>query len=85
MLAWLATATTLVIGTALAIGIEDNRDWPPVAEILSVLPFFMSLVVATAASLAVIVWSVIWMVRPSQPGPNRYGAEPRSTTPSPVP
>lgn len=85
VLAWVAAFASLFMGTAVGIGIGDNRDYPPVLDMLSILPFIISLVVATATSLGTIIWAVIWTVRPSQPGPNRYGPQPLHATPAPVP
>ena len=83
VLAWFAAFASLFMGTAVGIGIGDNRDYPPVLDLLPIVPFIISLVVATATSVGIIIWAVIWTVRPSQPGPNRYGPHPLPATPAP--
>ena len=80
LLAWLATAIAFVVATVLTIS-ADQTD----RGALSFIPFFVALLAATATSLAVIGWAIIWMIRPSQPWANRYGPDPTSAEQSPAP
>ena len=81
--AWLFTAAAFIVASTLtAIRAADPDQTISTAQ--SYLPFFMALIGSTAASLGIMVWAIVWMARPSQPGPNRYGPAPVSTTPLPV-
>ena len=49
-----------------------------VGEAFAFLPAAIMLIAALAITVAVIVWSIIWMARRGEAGENRFGPDPRA-------
>ena len=66
-----------VIAVGLWIGAVASAVVPGLAPPAFALAIIIS-IIAVFLSLGVIVWSVIWLVQQGDPGPNRYGPDPRT-------
>ena len=42
------------------------------------VPLLAAALVSSGTIIAVYVWALLWLVRPGQPGPNRFGSDPRA-------
>ena len=77
-----AVAFTMFIIILLAFG--KSWDWTIAdpanfAEIIAdLLPAVLAFIVAAAVSLCLAIWIIIWLARPGDPGPNRYGPDPQA-------
>ena len=69
-LAWVTAVGLWFVAVASAVVLGWFTPAFALAIIVSIIAFFLS--------LGVIVWSVLWMVRQGQLGPNRFGPDPRA-------
>ena len=84
-LAWAVAAVLLFIALA---GIFAALGWSAIsgglAEALltgalyAALPALLAFIAALAITPGVIIWAIIWLVRPGEPAANRYGPDPRA-------
>ena len=85
--AWLATGIMLSVTAVIKFRFRDAEgarnaslgiiDWSNLETFSSFAPDAVVLIVVVGASLAVIVWSIIWLARQGEAGQNRFGPDPR--------
>jgi uncharacterized membrane protein YhaH (DUF805 family) len=57
---------------------ENEVVWENVGQTLAFLPAAIMLLAAFLITLAIIVWSLVWLARRGEPGQNRFGPDPRA-------
>ena len=90
-LLWYAiwTLTWVIVGVfviALAFAFAIAGDFDVFARGDSVATMFiviLAVIAGAAATLGVMIWAIIWLVRPGDPGANRYGPDPRDISDEP--
>ena len=77
----------LIVTISLAFAFVDSDTLPPGEHLImslyslvgpAGLPAMIALVITSVAVLAVWVWPIAWLARQGQPGPNRFGTDPRA-------
>ena len=66
---------------------SSGSGWDSLGELSFWIPIAIGLAISVLVWLGLFVWWLIWMVRPSQPGPNVHGPDPHawaSDSPQPV-
>ena len=62
------------------LGVDSNISFGVDLEffLFGLFTLLAGILVATAATLGVAIWSIVWLARQGQPGPNPYGPDPRA-------
>lgn len=82
-------AVAIVMFIILFLAFGKSWDWATAdpanfaAIIADLLPALLAFIVAAAVSLGLVIWAIIWLVRPGDPGANRYGPDPRDISNEP--
>lgn len=90
-LVWIVIGVAGVIPIASSIALSaisafsGGSGWSEVGEFSFWIPIAIGLALSVMVWLGLFVWWLIWMVTPSQPGPNIYGPDPRVWTSDPPP
>ena len=85
-LTWVAA---IIVFVAIIIGFVIASNWDILAieswtELLSAaMPALLVVIAAAVVSLGLAIWIIIWLVRPGEPGANRYGPDPRDISNEP--
>ena len=84
---WLATGIMLSVTAVIKFRFQDAEDarnmslgiidWTNLETLSSFAPNLVVLIVLMVASLAVIIWTIVWLARQGEVGQNRFGPDPR--------
>ncbi len=74
-----------ITGQEREFGVDSNIGFGVNLEffLFGLFTLLVGILVSFAVTLGVLIWSIIWLTRQGQPGPNAYGPDPRA--PDPVP
>lgn len=65
--------------------ITGGEDWSEWWAAISWAPIIVGFVIAFLVWIGLLIWWLVWMVKQGQPGPNRYGPDPRAWNDEAVP
>ena len=76
----IALILTPIAGGKRELGVDSNISFGVDLEffLFGLFTLLAGILVATAATLGVAIWSIVWLVRQGQPGSNPYGPDPRA-------
>lgn len=83
-LLWVALAVLalvpIVVGVLIGLSglLAGDGDWGKWWSDISWAPIVAGFVIAFLVWIGLFIWWLVWMVKPGQTGPNRYGPDPRA-------